>query len=239
MNTVKIQKQNVKMIAHRGLSGIEQENTNVAFIAAGNRSYFGIETDVRKTADGQFVILHDDHTERVGTDVLYPEKTTFETLRALRLKDKNGVRGRADLHLCSLEEYIETCKRYEKHSVLELKGLYDLQTLSDMINRIREIGWLENVIFISFALDNLIKVRQLLPDQKIQWLTCEFNENILASMKEYSLDLDIYFGGLHEEDVKVIHDAGFEVNCWTVDRKEDAERLVSWGVDYITSNILE
>jgi|LSQX01.1.fsa_nt_gb glycerophosphoryl diester phosphodiesterase len=227
------------MIAHRGLSGIEQENTNVAFIAAGNRSYFGIETDVRKTADGQFVILHDDHTERVGTDVLYPEKTTFETLRALRLKDKNGVRGRADLHLCSLEEYIETCKRYEKHSVLELKGLYDLQTLSDMINRIREIGWLENVIFISFALDNLIKVRQLLPDQKIQWLTCEFNENILASMKEYSLDLDIYFGGLHEEDVKVIHDAGFEVNCWTVDRKEDAERLVSWGVDYITSNILE
>ena len=171
MNTVKIQKQNVKMIAHRGLSGIEQENTNVAFIAAGNRSYFGIETDVRKTADGQFVILHDDHTERVGTDVLYPEKTTFETLRALRLKDKNGVRGRADLHLCSLEEYIETCKRYEKHSVLELKGLYDLQTLSDMINRIREIGWLENVIFISFALDNLIKVRQLLPDQKIQWLT--------------------------------------------------------------------
>ena len=58
-------------------------------------------------------------------------------------------------------------------------------------------------------------------------------------MKEYSLDLDIYFGGLHEEDVKVIHDAGFEVNCWTVDRKEDAERLVSWGVDYITSNILE
>lgn len=239
MNTVKIQKQNVKMIAHRGLSGIEQENTNVAFIAAGNRSYFGIETDVRKTADGQFVILHDDHTERVGTDVLYPEKTTFETLRALRLKDKNGVRGRADLHLCSLEEYIETCKRYEKHSVLELKGLYDLQTLSDMINRIRDIGWLENVIFISFALDNLIKVRQLLPDQKIQWLTCEFNENILASMKEYSLDLDIYFGGLHEEDVKVIHDAGFEVNCWTVDRKEDAERLVSWGVDYITSNILE
>ena len=238
MNTVKIQKQNVKMIAHRGLSGIEQENTNVAFIAAGNRSYFGIETDVRKTADGQFVILHDDHTERVGTDVLYPEKTTFETLRALRLKDKNGVRGRADLHLCSLEEYIETCKRYEKHSVLELKGLYDLQTLSDMINRIREIGWLENVIFISFALDNLIKVRQLLPDQKIQWLTCEFNENILASMKEYSLDLDIYFGGLHEEDVKVIHDAGFEVNCWTVDRKEDAERLVP-GVDYITSNILE
>ena len=32
---------------------------------------------------------------------------------------------------------------------------------------------------------------------------------------------------------------GIKVNCWTVDDPEIAERLVSWGVDYITSNILE
>lgn len=239
MDTIKINKNSTNMVAHRGLSGIEQENTNVAFIAAGNRSYYGIECDIRRTADGQFVVLHDDHTERVGIDCLYPEKTTFETLRSLRLKDKNGQRGRADLHICSLEEYIETCKRYGKVSVLELKGLYEIPVLADMIDRIKQLGWLENVIFISFALDNLIKVRQLLPGQKIQWLTCEFNDNVLGAMKQYHLDLDIYFGGLKEEDVKVIHDNGFVVNCWTVDRKEDAERLVSWGVDFITTNILE
>ena len=33
------------MIAHRGVSGLELENTCAAFVAAGNRSYFGIETD--------------------------------------------------------------------------------------------------------------------------------------------------------------------------------------------------
>jgi glycerophosphoryl diester phosphodiesterase len=239
MNTIKIEKNNTKMVAHRGVSGIELENTNVAFIAAGNRSYFGIETDVRKTADGQFILLHDDNTERVGIDCLFPEKSTFETLRALRLRDKNGVRSRTDIRICSLEEYIETCKRYEKHCVLELKGGYDAETLAEMIGRIRKIGWLENVTFISFSLENLIKVRALLPEQKIQWLTCEFNDNVFAAMKQYRLDLDIYINGLHEEDVKVMHNAGFEVNCWTVDKKEDAERLVSWGVDYITSNILE
>ena len=32
---------------------------------------------------------------------------------------------------------------------------------------------------------------------------------------------------------------GIIVNCWTVDNKEDAERMISYGVDYITSNILE
>ena len=46
MNTIKFDKKNVKVIAHRGLSGIETENTNSAFVAAGNRSYFGIETDI-------------------------------------------------------------------------------------------------------------------------------------------------------------------------------------------------
>lgn len=64
-DTVKIKnKGNVKIIAHRGLSGIERENTCSAFVAAGNRSYFGIETDVRKTLDGHFVLCHDGDTER-------------------------------------------------------------------------------------------------------------------------------------------------------------------------------
>ena len=52
MNTVKIDKQGVRMIAHRGVSGLETENTAAAFIAAGNRTYWGIETDVHLTADG-------------------------------------------------------------------------------------------------------------------------------------------------------------------------------------------
>ena len=65
MDSIKLDTRTAKMIAHRGLSGIEKENTNAAFIAAGNRSYFGIETDVHKTVDGKFVIIHDDTTGRV------------------------------------------------------------------------------------------------------------------------------------------------------------------------------
>lgn len=36
-----------------------------------------------------------------------------------------------------------------------------------------------------------------------------------------------------------MHENGVEVNCWTVDDPADAQRLAEWGVDYITSNILE
>ena len=38
MDTVKIDAKSTKMIAHRGVSGIERENTAAAFVAAGNRS---------------------------------------------------------------------------------------------------------------------------------------------------------------------------------------------------------
>ena len=62
------------MVAHRGLSGIERENTCAAFVAAGNRSYFGIECDIHRTVDGGYVIIHDHNTERVAIDKLVVEE---------------------------------------------------------------------------------------------------------------------------------------------------------------------
>ena len=113
MNTIKFNKKQVKTIAHRGLSGLEKENTCAAFVAAGNReSYYGIETDVHRTADGQFVVFHDDNTARVGVDSLVIENSTFDTLRKLQLTDIDGKRGRMDLIIPTLAEYIGICKKY-------------------------------------------------------------------------------------------------------------------------------
>ena len=57
-NTVKIDSGKTKMIAHQGLYGLERGNTNMAFVAAGNREkYFGIETDVHRTADGKNMFI--------------------------------------------------------------------------------------------------------------------------------------------------------------------------------------
>ena len=52
MDTIKIEKKQVRMVAHAGLFGLETANTNAGFIAAGNRSYWGVECDVRVAKDG-------------------------------------------------------------------------------------------------------------------------------------------------------------------------------------------
>ncbi len=208
-------------------------------MAAGNRSYFGIETDVHRTADGEFIVIHDDNTARVALDSMAVEKTTFETLRALRLCDKDGKKGRKDLILPSLREYTQICRKYDKVSVLELKNHLSAEDIDAIIAIIREEGWLENTIFISFDLPNMICIRERLPEQPAQFLISSFPDWLIDTLKKYSLDLDIYYQALTEERARLLHEAGIRINVWTVDALEDAQRMVEYGVDYITSNIIE
>ncbi len=239
MDTIKINKCGVKIIAHRGLSGIEKENSNSAFVAAGNRSYFGIESDVHKTADGKFVIIHDETTARVSDVDIDVEKTDYDTVRSVTLNDVDGKTGRADLIIPSLAEYISICKKYEKKAVLELKNRFSEKDIAEIISIIKELDYLYNVIFISFDKENLIVLRSLEKDQPIQYLTVDFNDEILETLVKYNFDLDISYNCVTSKMVETLHNHNLKINCWTCDNADDAGKLIDMGVDFITSNILE
>ena len=239
MDTVKIGVKGARMVAHRGVSGLETENTMLAFVAAGNRSYYGVETDVRVTADGEYVLCHDETTERLSGISLIPEEHTLEELRSLVLFDKGEDVGNAAIRLCTVEEYLRVCKKYGKECVLELKTQMDEETTRRLIDRIASTGYLDRVIFISFLWEDLVHVRKILPNARIQYLFGELKGHTLDELRELRFDVDVRWQALSEETVKEYHAYGLEVNAWTVDDPEVAERLLSWGVDYITSNILE
>ena len=240
MGTIRIEKKDKPlMIAHRGLSGLEKENTASAFVAAGHHTYFGIETDVHRTADGRFIIIHDDNTKRVSGDEVSVEETCFDTLRAIRLIDTDGTKGRGDLILPSLGEYIRICKKYEKTAVLELKNHFAPEDIQKIIAIIREEDYLDQVVFISFDLPNMICIRELLPNQRAQFLVSAAEDWLVETLKKYRLDLDIKYSALTKELVEKVHGIGREVNVWTVNTVEDAEKMMDLGVDYITTNILE
>ena len=247
MNTVKFDKGNVLMIAHRGLSGIETENTNSAFVAAGNRSYFGIETDIHVTPDEKFIVIHDELTVRVCDTVVNVEETPYDKLRELRLRNiakydeaelcKNDVRG--DILLPSLAEYVGICRKYEKKCILELKRRFETKHIEKVVEELKELNYIENVVFISFEFENLVDLRALLPDAEIQYLVYDFDEDVREKLNKYNFELDIKHTALTPDVIDTVHSDGHRVNCWTVDKREDGERLAAWGVDYITTNILE
>ncbi len=240
MNTVKItDRKNTKIIAHRGVSGLEKENSMPAFVAAGNRSYFGIETDVHLTRDGKFIIIHDENPERVSGVSLCVEQTDYEQLRSIKLYDTDGATLRCDLSLPSLEEYINVCKRYEKTAVLELKNAMPKTALADMCEVIKGLDYLDKVIFISFSFENMVFIKELYPQQTVQFLTCEYSERLFEDLKRYGMDLDIHHAAVDNTLIEMCRQNGIKLNCWTVDSLERAQELIDMGVDFITSNILE
>ena len=239
MDTIKINSGKTLMVAHRGMSGIEKENTFAAFVAAGNRNHYGIETDVHVTVDGKFVCIHDDTTGRVAIDNLVVEESTFDTLRNLLLTDVDGKKGRTDLRIPTLQEYIQICKKYDKAAVLELKNHFPEEDVIRIIEIIQQEGYLSNVIFISFDFENMLTIRRLLPKQRAQYLTVKYSEELVEQLVNERLDLDILHEALTKENIEYMHSRGIVINCWTVDDPARGEELASWGVDYITSNILE
>ncbi len=238
--TIKIDSKNMKMVAHQGLFGLERGNTNQAFTAACNREkYYGIETDVHRTADGKYVCIHDSNTKGVSGVDMDVESSTLEQLRSVQLMDVDGSKERYDLRIPTLQDYIKLCRRYGKVSVLELKTPFEKEHVREIVDIIRDMDHLEMTVFISFHRQDLIYLREILPDQPAQFLTGEWNDGIKAFVKEYGLDLDICWPPLTKEIFDDIKSTGKKINIWTVDDKALGEKFAEWGADYLTTNILE
>ncbi|MDA3832794.1 MAG: glycerophosphodiester phosphodiesterase family protein, partial [Spirochaetales bacterium] len=67
-----------EIIAHRGASGIEVQNTIEAVQAAIDLKSDAIEIDIWKTADDSLVVFHDRNTGRLSEDTLEIPESTFQ-----------------------------------------------------------------------------------------------------------------------------------------------------------------
>ncbi len=240
MDTVRFEHGAVRVIAHRGCSSLEVENSLPAFVAAGNRSFFGIEADVHRTKDGQYIIIHDDTTGRVANRNVSVEGSTLAQLRALQLHDRHG-NTRGDLCLPTLREYASVCRHYEKTSVLEIKNRMQREDIKNILYILKEEDQLANTVFISFSYDNLLDVRELYSKASLQYLVGAVPDKyvLLEKLLHVHADLDIHYASLTNDLIGACHATGIKINVWTVDSVADALRLRDMGVDYITSNCLE
>lgn len=228
---------NVKMIAHMGYHEECMSNTVEAFIAAGERSYYGIESDVRITADGQFVMFHDASITDAEGNTYVIRETKLEDIKDIRLLD-NGVATEYKLPL--LEDYIKVCKDYGKTPILELKDTHTTEELELLISAIDSVGYLAETVFISFSWNNCVRVRELLPDNTVMYLTEEnFKESLIDQLVEYNIDLNINRKCFYKPHVEKLHLNGIKVATFTCDDAKETEKLISWGVDFVTTNVLE
>ena len=238
MDTIKIKKNgHVKMVAHRGVSGLETQNTAAAFIAAGNRSYYGVETDIHKTIDGFYLCHHDGDTRNTCEQKLWIEGSTCADLRRLRLKDIDGRTDRGELMIPTAYEYQKICRRYGKVCVTEFKADFSEEELREIVAVFD--GKMDDVCWISFFFDPLLRLKKMYPEAHCQFLTGECTDELIGRLADAGMGLDIDYAALKQEHIAACHAKGVEVNAWTVNDPAAAEELIEWGIDYITTNILE
>lgn len=237
MDTIKVEKKKTLMVAHRGLSGLERENSMNAFVAAVNRSYYATECDIHLTKDKVFVICHDDHTRRVSNFDVVIKETTYEDLQKVRLNGFNSDMPDRYLYLPTLLEYLQLHRKYNKQCVVEVKCPLSNEEVDMLLSLVND--YLDLITFISFNLDNLIKIRDRNQDIRIQFLTSSYDDSLIPLLKQNKLDIDINYQALSLEIIQAFHEAKIFVNAWTINDKLVAEKFIDLGIDYITTNILE
>lgn len=235
MNPIKIDSKSTKMIAHRGAGKVWVENSLPAFQNAAKCSYWGIETDIHVTKDGKYIIIHDDTTDRVTGVHYVVEETDFDTLRNLSLLGLEGD----EAHLPTLEEYVTACKSGNKYCVLELKNRMEEKNIKEIMEMIDAMDYLDRTVFISFSFTNILTIEKLAPNQPKQFLIGKDPTAGLERIKDNPQNIDIYHRNVTKDLIDSMHAMGKEVNAWTANEKDDAERLVNIGIDYITTDIFE
>ncbi|VEU79863.1 glycerophosphodiester phosphodiesterase family protein [Haploplasma axanthum] len=226
----------VKLVAHRGYSSKETENTKKAFIEAGKKAFYGIECDVHLTKDGKYIIHHDDDTKRLAKSNFIIKNTEYNVLKNLPFIDINTKKFDESINIPTLEEYLKICKEYDKVSIIEIKAIFNKEEIKGMFDIIKEHGDINKTVIISFDLNNLLIVREIDKNIPIQYLLDKYDDSLIDLCKKFKFDVDFHYGALKKENIKKFHDNGIKVNVWTVNDFKTIEKMIEYNVDYITTN---
>lgn len=230
----------MKIIAHRGFSGIYPENTMLAFRKAIEIGADGIELDVHLSKDGQVMIIHDEALKRTtGLDGVISDYTRAELEKISAGKTKNDEFGFTPIP--SLEEYLAFMAEHrDKITNIELKTapVYYPEIEEKTLELVRKFDLEKNIIYSSF---NWLSIERM---QRLG--TISETGLLFSGMKLYnqahiikSLGINYFhpdFNDLTDEIVKSYLDNKVGLNVWTVNEIEDMKVCLSWNIDGLITN---
>lgn len=222
----------MRVYGHCGAQAYVQENTLEAFELAFKMGSYGIENDVRMSADGEIVVIHDPDTEcRSGTKLVIADSTVAQ-LKELNLIDKTGKYP--SLKIPMLSEVFDLMKKYPNmHINIELKdtGAKFLETVLATTAR-HKMG--HRTFYSTGHVENLEWLQKNHPDIPTAYIHVE--PDYTPAIKYGCVADHPHFRALTPEYVKAVHDAGLEINAWTVDQPEHIQNMIDLGIEGFMCN---
>ena len=137
-----------------------------------------------------------------------------------------------DSTLCGKPQLIPLIAKYEAAFLVE-EEKFKISQKSEFTDSLNQLDDMRDSAYR--GIKQIVGGYAKVPDADIQKAAKALDQLIT----DYRIDVDVQYKALTKEIVDLLHKNGLLINCWTVDNKDDAEVLSAWGVDFITSNILE
>ncbi|MBD3916410.1 glycerophosphodiester phosphodiesterase family protein [Nocardioides hwasunensis] len=245
-----------QVVAHRGASHENPEHTLAAYVKALDEGAEALECDVRLTADGHLVCVHDRDLRRTASTAGLVSTTSLAELDELdfaswkspwsELDDEAPERDPDHGKVLTLRKLLETVADYDRHVELAIEtkhptrfgGLVERR----LVETLGDFGWDRAgspARVMSFSLNAVHRLRRLAPDLDVVMLVDKAHHwPVLRPL----VDDDWIIGpgiqelrahpGLGRHLVK----AGREVHVWTVNTAEDLQICLDLGVTAVISD---
>jgi len=221
--------QPLAVIAHRGgpAGSDAPEGTVAAFEASIEAGADWLEFDVRRTADGVLIVLHDDTVDRTTSG--------SGPITALTLAEAQALDAGGGARIPTVAAIVDLAKEADIPILPEIKdGLENPGLTAQLVDLLRAKGYLDDSVIQAFEPATLEELRRLAPDAKACWLTGIWQFDIstppadaayVCPMAEMVL--------LNPDMVRQAHEAGRKVFAWWAAAETGItdEILEMYGVD--------
>ena len=217
-----------QIIAHRGASRAEPENTLAAFARAAAMGSDAVELDVRRTADGAMAVHH---------DAALADGRLICELRAADLPS----------HVPLLPDALDACAGMWVN--IEIKNWFEDPDYDDsdrmaaaVADHLAARGEDDRWLISSFTRHTIDASRALRPTVRTAWLVTVVGDDEIDKVARGLATaghtaLHPYVHTLTRQGVEACHAHGLQVNTWTCDDPARMAELLDWGIDGICTNV--
>lgn len=239
MKTIKIDKYYRGMIAHRGLSGIETENTVFSFLAAANHSYYGISCDLYTSKDGRMILTSDTTLLKFGLLNLDIQSFDYEELMKFALVDRKTQNLNSYLFIPLLKDFLSIVKAYEKKPIIRLHFSLKKENISRLLRNLSDFDLLNDVILITESQKQVDILLDYIESNQIYYDHIDLNQSHYEFCNKHKVNVYLDKKIIDQNYVKKCHLIGLSVMTGVVNDKDLAEKMIKLDIDYILTNILE
>lgn len=212
--------------AHRGLSAEHPENTLAAFQAAVIAGFPALEMDLRLTADGEVVVLHDPGIERTTNGNGRVADMRYDDLRSYHTPAGPVPR---------LDDVIRALAEWDGLWNLELKTARAAEPACHLVHHHHLEG---HVLFSSFDPGALAPCRDHLPDAPRALITLgpPDTEDLRVAGELGCRWLNAEAETLTRAVAEEIRLQGFRLGIYTVNDADQAQAFAGWGAECILTD---